>query len=177
MTHHGYDEIPPFPASYTAGTVLGRLMDGVGFRYRWATDGLSDQDLDYKPGESCRSIGETVNHVHSLAVMIENAFTGERYDMSAPDSTLSFDDTRAATLAKIVQISDRLKAAPDAVFDEMPLKFKMGEDEPEFPFWNAINGPIVDMAYHVGQIVSSRRAAGNPIDPAVQVFLGKRFEQ
>ena len=26
--------------------------------------------------------------------------------------------------------------------------------------------------YHIGQVVSYRRAAGNPIDPAVQVYLG-----
>ena len=34
----------------------------------------------------------------------------------------------------------------------------------------------VDALYHVGQVVSYRRAAGNPIDPQVNVFLGKKMD-
>ena len=58
----------------------------------------------------------------------------------------------------------------------MPIRFKMGDDDLDFPFWNAINGPVADALSHVGQVVSYRRAAGNPIDPQVNVFLGKKMD-
>lgn len=43
----------------------------------------------------------------------------------------------------------------------------------EFPFWNQINRPIEDPVWHTGQVVVLRRASGNPINPKVNVFLGK----
>ena len=42
-----------------------------------------------------------------------------------------------------------------------------------FPFWNMINGPISDAIWHSGQVVANRRASGNPINPKVNVFIGK----
>ena len=41
-----FSEIPDYPDSYTPGTVMGRLIDGLGFRYYWATEGLSENDLN-----------------------------------------------------------------------------------------------------------------------------------
>lgn len=35
-----YYEIPEPAESYTTGGVLSRMMDGLGFRYYWATEGL-----------------------------------------------------------------------------------------------------------------------------------------
>ena len=77
---------------------------------------------------------------------------------------------------KVRQLSEQLKATPKEKFDEMPLRFKMGDDNLDFPFWNAINGTVADALYHVGQVVSHRRAAGNPIDPQVNVFVGKKMD-
>ena len=41
------------------------------------------------------------------------------------------------------------------------------------PFWHVLNGPIADAIYHTGQIVSFRRTSGNPINPKVNVLMGK----
>ena len=32
-----YYQIPEYPAEFTAETVAARMIDGLGFRYRWAT--------------------------------------------------------------------------------------------------------------------------------------------
>ncbi len=40
-----YREIPDPPENYTPGTVVSRLVDGLGFRYYWATEGLREEDL------------------------------------------------------------------------------------------------------------------------------------
>ena len=52
-----YHDVPQPPDTYTAGNVLSRFMDGLGFRYRWATEGLTDQDLAFRICESGRSTG------------------------------------------------------------------------------------------------------------------------
>src|SRR4030095_3596210 len=43
-----YYTIPDTPKSFTANNVAARMVDGLGFRYFWATEGLTDKDLAYK---------------------------------------------------------------------------------------------------------------------------------
>ena len=176
MNEQLYTEIPECPEHYTGGTVLGRIVDGLGFRYRWATDGLTERDLDYRSSESCRSIIETLSHIHNLVLMTTTGFSGERYSLPEPPETKPFNELRQATLLQVRQLSEQLKATSNEKFDEMPVRFKMGDDNLDFPFWNAINGTVADALYHVGQVVSHRRAAGNPIDPQVNVFIGKKMD-
>lgn len=173
MSELPYREIPPAPERYTAGAVLGRLVDGLGFRYRWATEGLTPRDLAYRPDASARSGYETVDHVHNIVTMVHNAFTGERFPLPEHDATLPFPALRRRTLDTIRQISDRLKAADDDELRRLTIGFTVRERELDFPFWNAINGPIADAIHHVGQLVSFRRATGNPIEAAVDVFAGR----
>jgi hypothetical protein len=52
------------------------------------------------------------------------------------------------------------------------LIFKRDSNTQEFPFWNQINGPIADCLWHVGQVVSFRRASGNPFTDKANVFTG-----
>ena len=41
QTHQPYYyQIPDYPEPYSAETVAARLIDGLGFRYFWATEGL-----------------------------------------------------------------------------------------------------------------------------------------
>ena len=99
------------PDQYTAGTVLGRYMNGLGFRYRWATEGLSNQDMDYRICESGRSIKETLAHILNIVTMVECAFTGETYEMPEKEVTLGLAELRRATLDRIERISDQLKGS------------------------------------------------------------------
>ena len=50
-----YYTIPDTPTTYTAATVAARLVDGLGFRYFWATEGLTEKDLNYKPSAEART--------------------------------------------------------------------------------------------------------------------------
>lgn len=49
-----YREIPPYPENYTAANVAARVVDGLGFRYYWATEGLRPEDLAYQPNKDER---------------------------------------------------------------------------------------------------------------------------
>lgn len=166
-----YYEIPEAPTTYTAGTVAGRMVDGLGFRYYWATEGLTEKNLAYKPGENTRSILDTADHILILSIMTLSAL--EKTDMTFPkQGSLSFKEMRKMTLDNFKKSSDILKGSKDLSEYVMRIKRGNGKVE-EYPFWNQLNGPIADAIWHVGQIVSFRRSAGNPLPKGVSLLTGK----
>jgi hypothetical protein len=58
-----FHRIPPYPETVSGTTTLVRLLDGLGFRFRWSTEGLSDEDYGFRPAPDCISIEELVSHV------------------------------------------------------------------------------------------------------------------
>ena len=73
-----YATFPPAPDHYGAGTVVARLLDGLGFRYYWATEGLRIIDLTFRPNPQARTSKETLEHIYSLSNMIINAVAGNQ---------------------------------------------------------------------------------------------------
>jgi len=172
-----YHEIPAYPESYSPGAVAARVVDGLGYRYYWATEGLTDKDLDYKPSDDGRSTGQTLSHIYGLSNTIANAMTKTpniRSGQSQPE--LTFEQKRKQTLENFKKASELLKAGGGNNMEDYQIIFKRGERTSEFPFWNLLNGPIADAIYHVGQVVSYRRSSGNPMNPMVNVFIGKTRE-
>lgn len=170
-----YREIPENPANYTAGTVVSRMVDGLGFRYYWATHGLTAEDLLYKPSETNRTIGETVDHIYNLSRVIYNSAIKKPNDRTGSQETnLSFEAKRALTLKNFKQASEIFIKLKD--LKDNKVVFITPSGAREYPFWNQINGPIEDAVWHCGQIVALRRANGNPFDSKVSVFQGKKRE-
>jgi len=168
-----YFQIPDFPDSYTAGTVVARMIDGLGFRYYWATEGLRAEDLAYKPSASNRTINETLNHLYNLSRVVYNSAAKEINDRTkAREEALSFQEKRKRTLFNFKKASEIFIKVRD--LNEHMVIYKSKSGTFEYPFWNLINGPIEDAIWHSGQIVVLRRASGNPIDPNVNVFKGIR---
>ena len=172
MSSPPFHEIPAPPQSYSATTVLSRLMEGLGYRYYWATDGLTDEALGFRPEPSSRSIRETMDHIHDIVQMVEYSLTGETYALPSPEISADFD-VRGATLDMIQRIGETLRGADPAQIDEWKIRFDMGGNHMEFPFWYTINGTMSDAIYHTGQVVAHRRAAGSPVNPDMNVFLGQ----
>ena len=52
-------EIKKIEDNYSNNSIVSRFIHSVGFRYYWATEGLRDQDLSYKPSETGISTRET----------------------------------------------------------------------------------------------------------------------
>ncbi|HMB64068.1 MAG TPA: hypothetical protein VKN36_13395 [Eudoraea sp.] len=168
-----YHKIPEAPEHYNAGTVVSRLIDGLGFRYYWATEGLTEKDLAYKPSDTNRTIEETTDHLYNLSRVIYNSALKDINDGTVPrDTTLTFKEKREATLLQLKTASDIFRSVTD--LEEHKVVFKNKNGTVEYPFWNQINGPISDALWHCGQVVAMRRASGNPIDPEVSVFQGVR---
>lgn len=168
-----YESIPDYPATYTAGTVVSRMIDGLGFRYYWATEGLTEENLLYRPSDTNRTIGETTEHIFNLARVIYHSAIKEptvRDKVSPPPQ--DFTERREQTLKFLKEASELFREAES--LDEHLVVFVNGENRFEYPFWNQINGPIEDAVWHCGQIAALRRAAGNPFDSNVSVFRGTR---
>ena len=170
-------EIPQAQEDYTSGNILSRMIDGLGYRYYWATEGLSEKDLAYRPSEEARNINETLEHLLGLSGTIRNAPTSTANIRPVDFSELTFAEKRKMTLNNLQEASKLFKNKTAGEIKDMKLIFNRGEKSFDFPFWNMINGPIADAIYHTGQVVSFRRSAGNPMNPGVNVFMGKTREQ
>jgi uncharacterized damage-inducible protein DinB len=169
-----YYEIPDYPETYTAGSVASRMIDGLGFRYYWATEELKKEDLLYKPSEKGRTCDETLEHIYSLSKVIVNATTNTPNDRSVVEEELDFEVKRKRTLENFKKASIILRNSKDLA--DLKLIFKGSQGTNEFPFWNGINGPIADAIWHTGQVVLLRRASGNPFNSKASVFTGKLRE-
>lgn len=162
-----YYEIPDYPEAYTAGAVAARMLDGLGFRYYWASEGLRDEDLAFRPNDMARTTAETIDHIYGLSQMIVNATLKKSNDNNNESPEMSFEEKRKRTLLNIKTAADILRTSDDI------SQFKLIFGTHEFPFWNNINGPIEDALWHCGQIVSFRRSSGNPYHSKASVFTGK----
>ncbi|MFH4966104.1 hypothetical protein V8G69_13965 [Gaetbulibacter sp. M235] len=162
-----YYEIPDYPETYTAGSVAARMLDGLGFRYYWATEGLTENDLNFKPSEEARTSGETIEHIYGLSKVIVNATLKKSNEGGNDILESTFSEKRKQTLENIKTAADILRNSEDV------SQFKLIFGAREFPFWNNLNGPIEDAVWHCGQIVSFRRSSGNPYNSKASVFTGK----
>jgi len=167
-----YAAIPDAPKEYSAGTVASRVVDGLGFRYYWATEGLEQKDLQYKPNEEARSTEQTLDHILQLTSVLRNAVEGKVNAGESPSMT--FQEKRAATLENIEVASAILRMSSDDQMADYKLVFARKDGgTTEFPFWNMLNGPLADAIWHVGQVVSFRRSSGNPFNSKVSVLNGR----
>jgi len=166
QTNLPYQSIPDEPESFTPATTIARMIDGLGFRYYWATEGLREEDLSFKPSEDARTTDETLTHILSLCLNASSIIRDMQQDKF---DDLSFEEMRKLTLESLEAASNYLKSNPD--LDLETINIQAGKKE--FPFWYLINGHLSDALWHVGQVVSFRRSSGNPFNSKVSVFTGK----
>lgn len=166
-----YYEIPEASENYTAGTVAARMIDGLGFRYYWATEGLRVEDLNYEPGQHVRTSSQLIDHIYDLSKVIVNAATKTVNDRNVEGPILTFKEKRTKTLKNFEKASNIIRASEDLA--EFTIIFKNGKSTNSYPFWNTINGPIADAIWHSGQVTLLRRASGNPFNGKANVFTGK----
>lgn len=135
------------------------MLDGLGFRFYWATEGLRAEDYVFRPAKDTMSIGELVAHVWELVNWVSSSALKKPYEK--PKDAIT---ARAETLRIIHDLRKTLLETSDMDLERLRIRDK--------PFWNIINGPISDALTHTGQINSFRRLAGNPVANA-NVFLGE----
>lgn len=164
-----FHQIPDYPTSYTSTTTVVRMIDGLGYRYYWATDSLVAADLAHEPGNEGQPARAVLNHLGGLSHMIRNVCKGVLHTRRSDFKDMEWVELRSITLHNLLEARTALV---DYKGDLEDLSIKFSEDR-SVPFWHMINGPIADAIYHVGQIVSYRRTTGNPMYGGVSVFMGK----
>ncbi len=168
-----YSEIPEYPSEYSSGKVVARMIDGLGFRYYWATEGLTDKDLNYRPTEESRTVLEVLQHIYGMSEMILNAPSATPNIRPADFSKYSFAELRKMTLVNLEKASKIITEKKSDDFNDFQVIFQREEQQSSFPYWNLLNGMLSDCIYHTGQVTMLRRVTGNPINPNVSVFTGK----
>lgn len=164
-----FHEIGEYSTEYSSTNVISRMIEGLGYRFYWASESLTESDLNYKPSEDSRSTFEVLEHIYGLSLAMVYTFEGKEYDFS--QEKYSFNELREKTLKNLEFVNNRLKTTDD--LSKLNIQLNMGGKSMSFPFWNMINGPISDALWHCGQVVMNRRASGNPLNPKVNVFVGK----
>ena len=172
-----FKSIPSAATDYTAGNIIVRMIEGAGYRYYWATEGLTIEDLDYQPSESGQSVRATMQHIYGLSNVVYhtslNAIS-KRPTENLPKDWLSL---RAQTLHYLEDAAKQFKNKTPKELASLEVIFDRAGKQSSFPLWNMINGPLSDIIYHTGQIVSFRRTNGNPLPKGVNVFTGKTSQQ
>ena len=161
-----YYEIPTSEENYTANAVVGRMIDGLGFRYYWSTGGLTKKDLEYKPNGQGRNTQETITHLYDLSNMMLR-LTKTISKQSKDKTEMNFAEMRMQTLFNFEALSKKIKATKD--LSELSTS---SNGKVTIPFFNVINGPIADAIWHTGQIATFRRSSGNPINSKINHFSG-----
>ncbi|MEO1449677.1 MAG: DinB family protein [Bacteroidota bacterium] len=171
-----YHQIPDAPESFSATNVVSRMVDGLGYRFYWATEGLRPEDLAYKPTPESRSMEETIDHVIGLSEGVLNAAQKQDNVRPVDRPEMDFAAKRKYILETLKAASDAFRAADSQKLEEHEVAFSRDGNRTAYPFWNLLNGQLADALWHTGQIVMMRRSAGNPINPKVSVFTGKTRE-
>lgn len=168
-----YYEIPDYPASYTATTVAARVVDGLGFRFYWASVGLRAEDLSFKPTDVSRTTDETIDHIYNLTLIVMNATKKVPTTFPVEIPEVTYEEKREMILGFIRTASDNLKKASAEDMESFKMIFSSANGDTEYPFWNELNGPLSDALWHTGQVVMLRRMSGNPFTSNVSVLSGK----
>ena len=164
-----FQEIGAYPKDYSSTNVISRMIEGLGYRFYWASESLTEKDLNYKPSDDSRSTIEVLEHIYGLSLAMKYTFEGKVYDFSQEKYT--YNELREHTLKNLEFVKNQLQTTED--LSKLTIQLNMGGETMSFPFWNMINGPISDALWHCGQVVMNRRASGNPLNPKVNVFVGK----
>lgn len=167
-----YRTIPDYPMNYSSATVVARIIDGLGFRFYWASEGLRAEDLAYRVSDDSRTAGETIDHILGLSGVILNGSLKTLNTGSNRDTTLSFEEKRILVLQNLMEASEIMKKDNGNDLSDFKVIFERGDRLSEYPYWNMLNGPIADAIYHTGQVVALRRASGNPVNPNISVLSG-----
>ena len=152
-----FRSIRTYPERQDANGVVMRLIDGLGYRFYWATEGLTESDLAFSPGGECMTVAGLIGHIWGLANWVHLNVLGSGGHRSEDPMV-----QRAQALEMLLAVRNHVEAV-----DEQAL-FATTVDGS--PFWHVINGPLSDAISHAGQIASFRRINGNAV-PKHHVFL------
>ena len=156
-----YESVDGYPDKITGASVIIRMLDGLGYRFRYATEELTQEDYHFSPGHGCQTIGEIVEHIWWLLHWVYESILEEE---AMPQDS---EAQRIHTLKLITKLRTYFENTDDSGLEQIKILNQ--------PFWNMINGPLSDALTHTGQINTLRRLSGSlPVES--DVFFMKKPE-
>ena len=148
-----FRDINSYPEQMSSSALMCRIVDGIGFRYYWATFDLTESTYNFKPGIDRWSIYDTLAHIWDTADWISRSLGLEKN--FKPVESL---ELRNSILEMYYAIRMCFHNMDDNTLKSITIN--------KAPFWNLINGSLEDMLSHVGAIDNMRRTDGDlPIEP------------
>ena len=154
-----FHRIGDYPAQVNGPCVLVRLLDGLGFRLYWATQGLTAQEYTFSAGPGSQSIGQLIGHIWGLVNWVSLSVLDQKEQKPQTPQ-----EQRIHALRMLHRLRERFTTLDDRALAEITID--------GHPFWHILNGPLADALTHVGQINILRRLAGNPT-PRAGLFTGE----
>ena len=90
-----YQTLPNPPNEVSEGAILARLVDGIGFRYRIATEGLTMNEINFRPTEESMDMSQLLLHIYQLISWTSTAF---KLPYTTKKEFTDFDELRIETL-------------------------------------------------------------------------------
>ena len=81
-----FEDISKTPTELTATNTLLRVVEGLAFRYRWATENLNEDDIKFRPHPTSMSIEEVNSHIFDLVDSTFRVFGGEKQNKDSLNS-------------------------------------------------------------------------------------------
>ena len=159
-----FRSVAEYPPRQDANGVLIRLIDSLGYRFHWATEGLTTDDYAFSPGGGCMTIGELVGHVWGLVNWVHFSAFGEGSGAPRAEDP---EDQRDQIYGMLFAIRTYARTINEEALFDLRIDGR--------PFWHILNGPLADALTHTGQITAFRRLNGNAV-PKHYVFLAREPE-
>jgi len=164
-----YQTLPSPPDSVTAAHVLSRLIDSIGYRLHLATNGLTENEIQFRPIAGSMDMTELLKHMNGVLFFAYKSFNP---DAIFNREASTFEEYKQELFKTCSAFSTFVLALDDQQVASVTAYLK--RNDTTYSFWYLINGPISDILTHIGQINSWRRIAGNPV-PRVSPFTGEGY--
>jgi hypothetical protein len=101
-----FANIAVVPNNITATNSLLRMVEGLAFRYRWAIENLSEENIKFRPHPTSMSIEEVNSHIFDL---IESTFRVLEGKKKNKPYLNSFQKIRKSSLLVLKDLNNKLK--------------------------------------------------------------------
>ncbi len=169
-----FSRLKDFSKEFSGGSVLLRMLSGIGFRYYWTTHQLRHKDLQFKYHQASWTVEDILVHIFHLVCSVQCVLEEKVFDKAQMIAPKEFEELRKKTLERIRFSCLEISKKSDSEIQNLKVRVVVNQKMRCYSMYHLINGHLSDALHHVGQITILRRMSGNPMDSGVNYFLGTK---
>lgn len=145
-----YRKIPKYSEKINNGLIMARMVDELGYKYYWTSEGLNEEDVRTEFG-STNILYSLLDYIDQLSLLIAS------YVLNQPFLDSVYEEKSISKLRKRTLFN--LKNASNALIGSNTTT--------QLPFWDILDEPISDVNWYCDQIISYRRKNGISCDERI----------